>query len=357
MTVEVCDVLVVGAGPAGCATALALVGDCSVTMVERPLTRAFSVGESAAPDTRRLLDQLGAAQAIDWRVHRPYHGNLSLWGGETARREPFMLRGIAHGWHLDRTMFDQQLRACVQARGVAIHACGGIDTLRPHRGGWCLGLRDGRELHARIVIDAAGRRAPLATRFGGRRRQLDKLVALVVHAGASADLAGYSLVESCELGWWYALELPDGRTLVALMTDADLARTHGLHAFDAYAASWRATRMLRQHVPLPHAPLQVHAFAAHSGCVDRAGGAGWLAVGDALMALDPLTSSGIAGALRDGLNAAPVVRDMLDGRSESARDYAALADTAFRRFVAERQHHYASELRWTDRAFWSRRRV
>jgi len=55
------DVVVLGGGPAGCATALFLAraGISRVLLVESTRHRDFRVGESVPPDIRILLDELG----------------------------------------------------------------------------------------------------------------------------------------------------------------------------------------------------------------------------------------------------------------------------------------------------------
>ena len=81
---------------------------------------------------------------------------------------------------------------------------------------------------------------------------------------------------------------------------------------------------------------------------------GWLAVGDALMSFDPLSSSGISGALSDGLAAADALLPWLadaHGMAFAARSWASRADVSWRRFLDQRRKHYATETRWPDSPF------
>jgi flavin-dependent dehydrogenase len=104
----------------------------------------------------------------------------------------------------------------------------------------------------------------------------------------------------------------------------------------------------------------VASFSAASQYVDRAIGAGWLAVGDALLGLDPLSSSGIAGALEDARAAVDTIvawRSARDGAAAAAaaRGYAARAEETLRRYLAERHAWYSRERRWAEQPFWARR--
>ena len=169
-----------------------------------------------------------------------------------------------------------------------------------------------------VLVDAGGRRATLASRLGARRYRIDRMVALAHVAPACSELAGMVLTEPFEEGWWYAARLPDARAIVTLMTDVDIARRRGWRHWARYREAWEETAELRLRVPPTQREPLVATFSANSGFIDRAAGAGWIAVGDALISFDPLTSSGIAGALSDALAAAETIRIWLDGTADPA---------------------------------------
>ncbi len=365
------DVLVLGAGPAGSATALGLVrrGVPRVLLVDRPPRAPFAIGESAAPSVAPALAALGLPADLARLGHAPCHGNLSLWGGPEPVVEDFLRRGVGHGYHLDRAAFDAWLRAAAVAGGAALVSPAELEGVERAPRGFHVTLRHaGRTLSARatVLVDATGRKAALARRLGARRRHLDRMVALAVQVAPSpggGSLDGLSLVESVAEGWWYAAGLPSGQVMLALMTDDDLAREGDLRTPAAYRRALEATARVRGAVALPGDDgLVIASFSAASQYVDRALGAGWLSVGDALLGLDPLTSSGIAGALDDARAAVDTIvgwRCAPDGAAAAlvARRYAARAEATLRRFLAERHAVYGRERRWADQPFWARRRA
>jgi flavin-dependent dehydrogenase len=348
--------LILGAGPAGCATALGLLaaGVGRVLLVDKPIAQPFRIGESATPDVAGLLAELGL-EGLEHQGHLPYQGNLSAWGDDAPRLDHFLSRGRGCGWHLDRAAFDAWMRDVALARGGRLANPSGIDAIAAEGEGWRVSVRGLGETSARVLVDAGGRRSPLATRLGAHRRTLDGLQALAAHTDGCVDMGGLSLVESFADGWWYATALPDGRVLVTLMTDRDIAKARGFADPAVFSQAWKDTGLLSRHVPAPASLAHVQAFAAHGGCIDRAAGRSWICVGDALMAFDPLSSSGISGALHDALAAVPAILGQLDGRIDPARDYALRADCTFRRYLAERRQRYAAERRWPEHAFWARR--
>lgn len=86
---------------------------------------------------------------------------------------------------------------------------------------------------------------------------------------------------------------------------------------------------------------------AGSARLDRAGGDGWLAIGDAAMSFDPISSHGLLTALSTGLAAGET----------SLADYQSFADTTWRAYTRMRQACYASEGRWGEAPFWRKRRA
>jgi flavin-dependent dehydrogenase len=359
------DVLILGAGPAGAALALALkrAGVEGVGMIDAPVQRPMHIGEAAAPGLGALLAQLNLDDGLEARGHRPCHGNRSLWGDATHNITDFMMRALGPGWHLDRGAFDAWLLDEAQGAGAELFSPARLEAAEWEANRWRVRLRcDDRtfSLHARWIVDATGRPAVFARRNGAALHRLDRLIALAV-LGEPAEEAGfdsYSQIEASETGWWYAARLPGGKMMVSLMTDNDIARANGLFSADEFATAWRATReILRLAKPAANLPT---AFSAGTQFIDQAIAPGWLALGDALMAFDPLSASGITGAIEDAIAAGELLVHLLDepDERESANlrhAYAARANAGLSRFMSEHRAIYAAERRWPESPFWQRR--
>lgn len=366
---RVVDVLILGAGPAGSGLAIALkrAGVADVLLIDRPARQPFRMGESAAPGLGPLLRRLGLDDRLDGRGHRPCHGNLLVWGGPTPLAEDFMRRASGPGWHLDREAFDLWLEAEAAAAGAELLSPANLATLRRDSEWWQADIRVADlkiEVKARWIVDATGRPAAVARRLGARLYRLDRLISLAVlmEPAASNGFDGFSTVEGAGIGWWYASRLPGGETIVALMTDADLAREADLRSPSAFQRAWAETSEIRRLVPVPDHPLRPVMFAAGTQFIDRAIGPGWLALGDALIALDPLSASGVTGALEDAIVAADTLVRLLGipdlGKARDLRSsYAARANATLRRFLLERRAIYSAEGRWSKNRFWQRRAV
>jgi flavin-dependent dehydrogenase len=152
--------------------------------------------------------------------------------------------------------------------------------------------------------------------------------------------------------------LPSGRRVLAFHTDADLPVAKGL------AGSVALMNRAREQPDLAAllAELDFRSdgpggyCAAHSSWIEAASGPGWLAVGDAALACDPLSSQGLFNGLYSALMAATALRRALAGDTDALTDYQRI----IARVVAAYRDHlsawYALESRWPTLPFWARRR-
>ncbi len=357
------DVLIVGAGPAGSALALGLrrKGVERVLLVDKPSDRPFPVGESATPDVLPSLRRLGFDGELQDFGHRPFHGMNSRWADGATIRNHFLFRGQGHGWHLDRKVFDKTLQQQAQTEGARLISPDTLAKVRVMNRGWQVQLREtGQELQTRVLVDASGRKAAAASRLNINRIRLDSLVALAVKTPPSDPLRGGIVVEAARDGWWYAVDLPGGECIVMLMSDTDQIHAGCIGDPQVFQSRWRETELLREYVPVPDKPMaKPIAFAATSGYLKTSIAPGFIALGDALLSFDPLTSSGIAAALSDAEAAIDPILHWLasdnQAYAQSARTYATRAENSLRRYLVERSKRYNEVARFRDHPFWQRR--
>src|SRR5207237_2423171 len=111
------------------------------------------------------------------------------------------------GWQLDRRRFSSWLQEVAISRGAKLFAPAEVTAVTRMGDGWRVSLSASSgnvDLCCRVILDAAGRAAPLATRVGARRRRLDRLVCGWVEGNDCLPPgAGVTFVEAVEDGWWY----------------------------------------------------------------------------------------------------------------------------------------------------------
>jgi len=353
-------VLIVGGGPAGTAMALALAArGLTAAVLERSLYESERFGETLPPGAKPLLHRLGIWEAFQNDAHLPSPGIISSWGSEQPYENDFIFNPYGHGWHLDRTQFDRTLAASAeQAGAMVIRSARAQSCLRTTDAGWVVRYEfEGkvREITATFLIDATGRSAWLARQQGASRIVLDHLVGVIGFGECSEDGDQRTILEATPDGWWYSARLPNGKVVAAFMTDADLLpRGHdNLRRFWGERLRDAALTTALWSNPDDVGELRV----TFSGTVrlDRIGGPGWLAVGDAAVAFDPLSSQGILKAMDSGLHAAAAVADLLQGNRNALASYSEWLEAEFAAYTKNYFHYYGQVSRWPDRIFWRRR--
>src|SRR6185369_6589717 len=176
-------------------------------------------------------------------------------------------------------------------------------------------------------------------------------------SAADGDADTRTMVESAPDGWWYTALLPCGRRVVAWLTDADLADRTALLSPGGFAA-----RLLES----PHVGARLACFGyelqgrprgsgAGSARLDRFAGDGWLAVGDAALSFDPLSSQGMLNALYTGLRGGQALAAALAGDRAGIAGYAHRLEAVYGTYLRNRLASYAAEARWAGHPFWRRR--
>lgn len=354
------DVAIVGGGPAGSTLGLLLArSGCSVAVLERTDHSDFRIGESLPPAVEPRLRRLALWERVVATRPQPVAGVLSAWGSDELHSSSFITSPQLQGWHIDRSRFDAALSAAAEQAGARVfRRCAVQGLMRTQSGSWLLDLASEPErwqLEAQFVVDASGRMAEIARKTGAHRVQIDNLVAISSFTNTkSAHLP--SLVEARPNGWWYTAQLPDDRVVAIFFTDADVCAREGLTDPEVYRSLWDQTEHTRARLndAVPSSSLRVFPAATHR--LRSASGDGWLAIGDAAIGRDPLSSSGIDFALASAERAFFALQALAAGHTNSLAAYDADLQRDFGAYIKQRTAFYSMEQRWPKAIFWPRRR-
>jgi hypothetical protein len=281
---------------------------------------SVGIGETLPPGVQPLLERLGLWTAFLQQQHMPAHGTAACWGSTQIEDHPFLFHPVGCGWHLDRARFDALLRSHVM--------------LRQGRG---LSLSDGTSVRPRFVVDATGRAMAIARARGAECVAWDRGVARFARYSRPELVDTTTLIEAVPEGWWYSTTVPDGDLVVASFCDPERPVSLGPETARRIGdiqpvAQWQCSARAQ-------AATQVH-------------GDDWLAVGDAALAADPLSSQGISQALAMGIAAGEAISRHLAGDSRGLARYADSVAMLRRQFLVARRDTYRREQRFSDSPFW-----
>ncbi len=354
------EVIIIGGGPAGAATALTLAArgvDCLV--VEAAMGKN-KVGEVIAPNFKPLLRKLGLEQLIaDSAWHLPAYGDRCMWGD----RQPFnrLFQTNNQGWYLDRVDFEQKLSQLAVRRGARWLEGGQFLAVESNNRGWQVGLqyRSKKQLvETKFLVDATGRTSKLSRSLGAIRKDYDRQIGLASYFTLphTVKIPHLTHIEAVAHGWWYAAPLSGGRLVTVLMTDADLC-DRSWQQPEGYWQQIQATRLIKTLLTerLSVMDSDIIIKSARTSRLNSPIGDNWLAVGDAAFAYDPISSYGIGSALGGGFYGGNAIADTLAGNREALLAYRLVTERAFEAYLPMLRHQYMQERRWCDSPFWSRR--
>ena len=327
MLPESVDVLIIGAGPAGCAAAAILRQEgLSPVIVEKGTFPRFVIGESLLPRCMALLKETGLYDAVAARDYQVKTGAEFLRGDERCSFDfsDQFSDGPGWTWQVPRADFDQTLAREVAATGVPVcfdHTVTAVDFEASPR--VTVRLPDGRErvVRARYVIDASGYGRVLP-----RLLDLDVPSALPVRHALFTwvrgdlrepdDLGGRTWVALHPRGAWiWVIPFSNGHTSVGVVAQPDFFEGWPEDPTERFLAIVRSELNLSRRLAgasLTFEPILNRGFSIG---VKQLHGDAWCLVGNASEFLDPVFSSGVTLALESAVTAARCVARQLRGET------------------------------------------
>ncbi len=302
------DVLVIGAGPAGAASAalLARAGHDVVVADRAEFPRDKACSEYLSPEAVRVLDRLGVVPVLERAGARPLEGTIVYGPGGArlhglfgeARPAPFRPTGLS----IPRRVLDLELVRVARSAGATVLERTRLEDL-VYDGGAVAGAllrgpRGRRVIRARLVIGADGLRSSVARRLGPPSRGRLRRVALVAHIGGVPGLARSAEMHVGPRGYVGLNPIADDVANVALVVpaaDATPARGRATEFFFEALDRFPGVRGRVDPGRIVRPVLATGPFAARSRRVTADGA---LLVGDAADFFDPFTGEGICSALR-----------------------------------------------------------
>ncbi|WP_020472163.1 NAD(P)/FAD-dependent oxidoreductase [Zavarzinella formosa] len=323
------DVIVIGGGPSGSATATLIAQQGhKVTLFEREHFPRFHIGESLIPQTYHVIKRLGLLpkmkQSHFIKKHSVQfvteHGKLS---------EPFYFHDhkpeeSSQTWQVRRSEFDHLLLTNARETGVTVHE--GARVLEVlFEGQRAVGVRvkldDGSEqiVRSKIVVDASGQSSQIIDRFNLREWDpvLKKAAIWTYWKGAYRDTGrdeGATIVIQTQgkTGWFWYIPLHDDILSVGVVAPHEyLFQNRGKDYEKIYFEEVAKCPGVQPRIANATRCDIFRAQKEYSYRASKAAGDGWVLVGDAFGFLDPLYSSGVLLALTSAGMAADAINEGL----------------------------------------------
>lgn len=321
------NVIVIGAGPAGCiAAALLQNKGHQVTIVERDIFPRFSIGESLLPQCMEYIEQAGMLEAVNKAGFQLKAGAAFIYQGNQSEfcfSDKFS-SGFDTTFQVQRDKFDSLLANEAQRMGVEIRwqeevIAADFSAKKPLL---TIKQADGTtyQNEASFVLDASG--------FG---RVLPRLLnlkkasdfpcrqSLFTHIEDHIDLSEYDRNRGCIIihpdykdVWYWLIPFDNGRCSLGVVAEPDFLQSIAEDQQQVFqsliAQEPRLANLLRN----AKFDTKIMSLKGYSANVTSLYGEGYALLGNAGEFLDPIFSSGVTIAMKSASLAAEVLDRQLN---------------------------------------------
>jgi len=324
-----CDVLIIGAGPAGSAAATALAEHGRrVLILEKEKFPRYHIGESLLPFTFQPLQRLGLIDKMRQSAfQKKYSVQFISESGKASQPFYFFNRydrdTVAQTWQVLRSEFDSMLLENALDKGASVQMETTVKEL----------LKDGQrvtgvrvqqangataEYRAPMTLDCSGRDSFAAVRNNWRVRdpELNKVAVWTYYRDAlrdpGLDEGATTVAYVPEKGWFWYIPQHNQMVSVGVVAEGKYLSREGVKSPEAiFKRELEQNLWIKHHLACGQQTGPYYLTSEFSYHVRHCGTDGLLLAGDAFCFIDPVFSSGLMFALKSGVMAADEIHAAL----------------------------------------------
>jgi len=328
-----CDVVVLGAGPAGSAVSALLAGKgWKVDVLEKSTHPRFHIGESLLPHTLPFLKQLGVLQQVEEIGLKKHGAELISHLHDKAQTLYFseaMDKRYPYAFQVQRAEFDSILVQNAVRQGVNVHQnMVAADATFEDDGFVRIATTNQQNQaanwRARFVVDATGRQTFLSSKLQLKRKNTKhNSAAIFSHFDGVQRHEGHNEgnISICwfEHGWFWIIPFKNGVTSVGMVCTSAYIKARSGTTDELFWHTIRECSPMAERMRTAEMVMPSMATGNYSYRSDRMMGDRFILLGDAYAFVDPVFSSGVHLALHSAILGAEVVDSVLRKSSDVER--------------------------------------
>src|SRR5256886_12674632 len=333
------DVLIIGGGPGGAATAMFLVREgIKPIILEQEAFPRFHIGESNTGESGQVLRRLGFEKAMIENEHPVKHGvkvfgtsGVNSWYVPVSARDKEWNLSFSTTWQVRRSDFDTMMLKEAETRGATVMRGTATKPLLADDGavrGVTVRWPDGKseDIETQMVLDCSGQATFLANQRVTGPKYLgnyDKQVAFFSQVTGAVRGSGVSGEEAKDntvifyakkFHWAWFIPLDKDVVSVGMVTPrSDFLEKKQTPEEFFRNELYNINPEIRRRISEIKLVEKVHIIPNYSYQVRRFCGKGFICIGDAHRFIDTIFSFGLSATMREAEFAAPRIRDSLEG--------------------------------------------
>jgi flavin-dependent dehydrogenase len=347
---EKVDVLVIGAGPAGAASAAMLCHEgLNVKVVEKATFPRFVIGESLLPHCMDHFEEMGVLEALKKQGYQKKIGATFRRGDKICRFEfaSQYSKSWDWTWQVPRDEFDKVVADAVAAQGVDFEYGSAVEAVsfEGRRSKTTVKTAEGEEkvIEADFLVDASGYGRVLPNLLGlTKESSLKSRSSIFTHAiekdpDQREDMQRITVISHSQDIWIWIIPFSNGKTSIGFSGDSEFIQSFEGDNEEKMRQLLAENDYTRERFADCTFSAPVRCLTAYAIGVTKLFDEGFVLTGNTGEFLDPVFSSGVTLALESGSLAGKLAARQLKGEEidwqQDYADHMAAGTEAFKVYV------------------------
>lgn len=353
------DVIIVGKGIAGLVLSFLLKkkGIQHLVLDRKSKKKNFALAETLPPSSMPLLQSLDLIKIFEKNAIRKTYGYHSMWGNTRILNNNFFSQlSYKNGLKINKKAIVDDLEQLCNEDVMSYEKMLNMVISKEEVVVEVENNHQKEIIKAKMIIDATGRNRAILKKLNVPIRLYDNLISFSCHLPRieHPKLTHDVFVESFEDGWGIVSGLDEKTNVLSVFTNKENLVQLKLRDYSEWQSVLSKTTLLKDFL-VEQSEVKIIGSDANSSIANYLSGENWLAVGDAALSFDPLSSHGIANAIYTVREASDAIESyILTGDRKKFVTYSKTLFSIFDSYYMVKNELYRAESRWMESSFWKK---